>query len=219
MRVIESEQDLEEGLAHLIAVEPRFEAALAAGATPPLRRRSDGFDALVEIVVGQQVSVAAGAAIFGRVAAAGCVTPAAILARSDEELRALGLSRPKARTLRAAATAAEEGTLCFIRQRESDMDAAMAEMVAIKGIGPWTAEIYQMFAVGRADVFAPKDLALQEAARILFDRESRPTAAELAEMAAPWSPWRAVAARVLWAYYRVVKGRSGQALERGEGET
>ncbi len=216
MRVIETEDDIAEGVAHLVAVEPRFAVAVEASGKPPLRRRPDGFATLVEIVVGQQVSTAAGRAIFSRMAAAGCLTPEAVLARDDAALRGLGLSRPKIRTLRAAAEATAERRLCFVRQRESPVEAAMEEMTAIKGIGPWTAEIYQMFAVGRADVFAPRDLALQEAARALFEQAERPTAPALAAMAAPWSPWRGVAARALWAYYRVLKGRSGQALDAAD---
>ena len=82
-------------------------------------------------------------------------------------------------------------------------------LVAVPGIGVWTAEIYAMFALGRADVFAPADLALQEAARMLFALEARPSERALRGMAEAWSPWRAVAARMLWAYYRVAKDREG----------
>ncbi|HLQ18366.1 MAG TPA: DNA-3-methyladenine glycosylase 2 family protein, partial [Tabrizicola sp.] len=82
-------------------------------------------------------------------------------------------------------------------------------LVAVPGIGVWTAEIYAMFALGRADVFAPGDLALQEAARLLFELETRPSEKVLREMAAAWSPWRSVAARILWAYYRVARQREG----------
>jgi DNA-3-methyladenine glycosylase II len=85
----------------------------------------------------------------------------------------------------------------------------VAELTRIKGIGVWTAEIYAMFSLGRADVFAPGDLALQEAAARLFDLDGRPKEKALRVMAEAWSPWRAVAARLLWAYYRVDKGREG----------
>ena len=84
-----------------------------------------------------------------------------------------------------------------------------ARLTAITGIGPWTAQIYGMFAMGRADMFAPGDLALQEAARVLFDLEARPDANVLAGWAQAWSPWRSVAARALFAYYRIVKNREG----------
>ena len=91
------------------------------------------------------------------------------------------------------------------------MAAMGGTLVAIPGIGAWTAEIYAMFALGRADVFAPGDLALQEAARLVFGLEARPSERALRAMAEAWSPWRAVAARVLWAYYRVAKTREGVA--------
>ena len=85
----------------------------------------------------------------------------------------------------------------------------VATLTAVPGIGTWTAEIYAMFALGRADVFAPGDLALQEGARLLFDLPERPRERDLRTLALRWSPWRAVAARLLWAYYRVAKQREG----------
>jgi DNA-3-methyladenine glycosylase II len=86
---------------------------------------------------------------------------------------------------------------------------AQEHLVAVKGIGPWTAEIYLMFYAGHADVFAPGDLALQEAVKLGFALPNRPNARQLAAIAEVWSPWRAVAARLLWAYYRVAKSREG----------
>jgi len=82
-------------------------------------------------------------------------------------------------------------------------------LIAIKGIGPWTAEIYAMFSLGRADVFASGDLALQESAKLLFKLNERPTDKQIKQMAENWAPWRAVAARLLWAYYAVEKNREG----------
>lgn len=211
MRRIDCEADIEAGLAALCAAEPRFAEAYAATGRPPLRRHAGGFPGLLRIVVDQQLAVAAGAAIWARVEAAGATTPEAVAAASDDDLRALGLSRPKIRTARALADAATAGALCFKRQAALDYAKAFAELTAIKGIGPWTAEIYHMFCEGRADVFAPGDLALQEAARGLFTLEARPSAKALGAMAEAWSPWRAVAARLLWSYYRVLKHREGVA--------
>ena len=85
----------------------------------------------------------------------------------------------------------------------------IARLVEVPGIGAWTAEIYAMFSLGRADVFAPGDLALQEAVRMLFALDERPKEAQLRKMAEEWSPWRGVAARLLWAYYHVAKEREG----------
>ncbi|MBL9057466.1 MAG: hypothetical protein JNJ84_14460, partial [Rhodobacteraceae bacterium] len=124
---------------------------------------------------------------------------------SDEDLRAAGLSRQKARYGRALA----QSGIDFDALREMPDAEVVRVLTAVPGIGLWTAEIYAMFALGRADVFAPGDLALQEGARHLFGLPERPTERALRAMAEDWSPWRAVAARALWAYYRVIRAREG----------
>lgn len=209
--VIECERDLDRGVAHLIAVEPRFADVFDVAGPPPLRRAPGGFDALLRIVVEQQVSVAAGNAIWARVEAAGATTPKAVLARDIEALRSLGLSRPKARYAREIAAAVESRALCFHRIASAPEDDAMAELTAITGVGRWTAEIYLMFCEGRPDLFPAGDIALQEAARALFELDERPKGDAFDALAEPWSPWRAVAARMLWAYYKSLKGRDGKA--------
>ncbi len=110
--------------------------------------------------------------------------------------------------MRYARALAQAG-LDFDALRRAPNDEVIATLVALPGIGSWTAEIYAMFSLGRADVFAPGDLALQEATRMLFALEGRPSEKALRGMAEAWSPWRGVAARLLWAYYRVVKEREG----------
>jgi DNA-3-methyladenine glycosylase II len=204
-RIIQSPECVAEGAAWLAAREPRFAHALDLTGPLPLRRREDGFGALVDAIVGQQVSVASAAAIRGRLATAGLDAPAPILAAPDDALRACGLSRQKMRYLRALAAAGVD----FDALRTLPHDQVAATLTAIPGIGNWTAEMYAMFALGRADVFAPDDLALQESARLLFALPDRPKPRAFAAMAEPWSPWRAVAARLLWAYYRVAKDREG----------
>ncbi len=209
MRIIKNDADIAEGVSALIKIEPKFRIAVELSPPIPLRRKPSGFASLLQAIVGQQISVAAAAGIWTRIEAAGPVTPETILAMSDDALREWGLSRPKVKYAKAIAEAVDTGALSFDYCRDAPVDDAIKMLTAIKGVGPWTAEIYLMFSVGRADVFAPKDLALQESAKILFGLETRPTDKELAEMAAGWSPWRAVAARILWAYYRVAKGREG----------
>ena len=194
-----------EGAAWLAAVEPRFAVALELTGPLPLRRRRDGFPALLDAIVSQQVSVAAADAIWGRLKAGGYTGPRKLLAATDEELRACGLSRQKIRYARALAAA----RLPFAELRGRPTDDVIATLVEVPGIGRWTAEIYAMFSLGRADVICPGDLALQESARMLFGLDARPTERALREMAEPWSPWRGVAARLLWAYYRVAKEREG----------
>lgn len=204
-RIIHSLDCVAEGAAWLAAAEPRLEQALREVGPLPLRRESDGFPALLRAIVGQQVSVASARAIWARLEGAGLTDQVLMAEASDDMLRAAGLSRQKARYGRALAQA----RIDFDSLRGlPDADVVKA-LVAVPGIGVWTAEIYAMFALGRADVFAPGDLALQEAAKVLFGLETRPNERELRAMAAAWSPWRSVAARILWAYYRVAKEREG----------
>lgn len=198
-------EDIAEGVAALARVEPRFGHARALIDEVPLRRRPEGFDQLLSAIVSQQVSTASAAAIWARVAAAGLTDPASVRAAGEEGLRAVGLSRPKIRYALALA----EADLDFEALATLPDEDVIATLTALPGIGRWTAEIYALFSLGRADVFAAGDLALQEAARGLFALESRPREAALREMAGAWSPWRGVAARLLWAYYRVMKQREG----------
>ncbi|WOI54922.1 DNA-3-methyladenine glycosylase 2 family protein [Palleronia sp. LCG004] len=204
-RVITGPDDVAEGAAALAASEPRFAHALEASGPWPDRLRPDGFPALAQAIVSQQLSVASAAAIGARVEAAGLHSPEVVLAASDEMLKECGLSRPKQRYLRALAAAGID----FDALAAKPSDEVVATLVAVPGIGIWTAEIYALFALGRADVFPAGDLALQEGARMLFDLEARPGERALRAMAEPWSPWRGVAARGLWAYYAYVKGREG----------
>ncbi|MCI4661268.1 MAG: DNA-3-methyladenine glycosylase [Neomegalonema sp.] len=211
MRRIETEADLAEGAAHLCAVEPRFARVIETCGPPPLRRRPAGFAALLRVLVEQQVSVAAGNAIWARVEAAGCLTPQAVLARDIEGLRSVGLSRPKARYAQEIARAQISGGLDLQRLPKLSDEAARAHLTAITGIGPWTAEIYLMFCEGRPDLCPSGDIALQEAMRDLLGLAERPKGAEFDIHAAAWAPWRAIAARLLWSHYRTLKGREGKA--------
>lgn len=201
---IDTEVQLAQAARHLVALEPRFAPVLEAGPLP-LRRRADGFEALLSAIVSQQVSVASAAAIWARVEAAGLARASAMALATDEDLRAVGLSRPKQRYARALAQA----DLDYDDLREASSDEVIATLVALPGIGLWTAEIYAKFALGHADVFAAGDLALQEAARGMFDLPERPSEKEFRGMAQAWSPVRAVAARALWVYYRLEKDREG----------
>ncbi len=204
-RIIESASCVAEGADWLAAREPRFAEALELCRPLPLRRRPDGFEALLSAIVGQQVSIASAAAIWKRLDEAGLTDADAVAAAAPESLRAAGLSRPKI----AYAQGLARSGVDFVGLRTRPDEEVIATLTAIKGIGVWTAEIYAMFALGRADVFAAGDLALQEAARVLFELPERPSPAQLRTMALDWSPWRAVAARLLWAYYRTIKQREG----------
>lgn len=210
MKIIACAADIQEGIDWLARVDARFVPVIALSGDIPLRRHAPGFSGLANIIVSQQLSVASANAIWAKTLHnLGDVTPRAILAADDAALRACGLSSPKMRTLRALADAAHSGALPVDALHTMDAADAMAVLTAVKGVGPWTAEIYLMFYAGLADVFAAGDLALQESARIAFSLPERPTAKQIASMAEAWSPWRAVAARLLWAYYRVAKSREG----------
>ncbi|MEL6101336.1 MAG: DNA-3-methyladenine glycosylase 2 family protein [Pseudomonadota bacterium] len=205
MRIIETQRDVDEGADWLGRHDPRFAQALTHTGPLPLRRQPDGFAQLLSAIVSQQVSTASAAAIWDRIAGAGLVNEAAVRIATEDDLRAVGLSRQKISYAKALA----EAGIDYAALRAAPDTDIVATLTAVKGIGVWTAEIYAMFSLGRPDVFAPGDLALQEATRILFDLDERPKEKALREMARDWSPWRAVAARLLFAYYRVAKGREG----------
>ena len=204
-RIILTPDCVAEGAAWLALREPRFAAVLPRISPLPLRREAEGFDRLLSAIISQQVSVASARAIWARMEDAGMVTPAAVQSAGEEDLRACGLSRQKIRYARALADA----DIDYQRLQMNATADVIAELVKVPGIGVWTAEIYAMFSLGRADVFASGDLALQEAARLLFGLPERPKDRALREMAQEWSPWRAVAARLLWAYYKHCKDREG----------
>ncbi len=206
-RVIRGPACVAEGADYLARIEPRFADALAQTGEVPLRLRDDGFAELLGAIVSQQVSTTSAQAIWGRMVQAGLTDPVRVARATEAELRACGLSRQK---VRYAAALADAG-IDYAALRDLPTDAVIARLVEVPGIGHWTAEIYAMFSLGRADVFAPGDLALQEAARLLFELDARPGDRELRAMAEAWSPWRAVAARLLWSYYRLAKGREGIA--------
>ena len=204
-RLIRGVACVAEGAAWLAKHEPRFASALKITGLLPLRLREGGFHQLLSIIVSQQLSVSAAASIWTRVEAAGVITPSAIQNSSDEDMRALGLSRQKIRYARALADAGID----FDVLTNKPLEQVIQELTAVSGIGVWTAEIYAMFSLHRADVFAHADLALQEAARHLFDLDKRPTPKVMAQMAEDWRPWRSVAARLLWAYYKHINEREG----------
>jgi DNA-3-methyladenine glycosylase II len=179
---------------------------------PPLRRDPAGFSGLARLVVGQQVSIESARAIWLRLSTVtGPVEAATIAGLSDADLQGAGLSRPKIRTLRALTRAVDEGFDLDAIGRLDD-EAVRQSLCAVSGIGPWTADVYLMFCLGRADVFAPGDLALQVAAQDLLGLAERPQPAELSDIAERWRPVRAVAARLLWAYYGATRKRANQPL-------
>jgi DNA-3-methyladenine glycosylase II len=190
-------------LAHMDERTPAFAWRTALG----------GFAGLVRVIVGQQVSIAAAAAIWARLEAGlGAVTPKAVVASDIQGLRALGLSAPKARYVRAIAEAHLCGATDLERLHALDDAAAADVLCGLTGVGRWTADIYLMFCEGRRDVFPAGDLALQEGLRMAEGWPLRPTERELLARAEMWRPHRGVAAHLIWAYYGAMRSRQATPL-------
>jgi DNA-3-methyladenine glycosylase II len=211
---LHNQADLEAALARLVLRDPRLKPVAEKAGAFALRRREGGFAGLCAIICAQQLSTASAAAIRERLFKA--FDPfhhdTVRKARTDK-LKRLGLSAPKIRAIRAIGEAVANGAIDLDTVGQMDADAAHQALVALHGVGPWTADIYLLFCLGHADAFPAGDLAVQEAVRIAFDLRKRPDAKALAKLAEAWRPWRGVAAHLLWAYYHVVKRREGISLQ------
>lgn len=196
---------LKRGLSALAEADPDLAAAIVATGVLPVRSLDPGFGTLLNIIMAQQLSTESAAAIWGRLEAA-CdpMTPETLLQIHPRRLRTIGLSKQKALYARELAKALERGAPDLATLHALSDEEAIATLTQVKGIGRWTAEIYLLFALGRADVMPADDLALQVAAQRLKKLDRRPSGRELRSMAEAWQPWRSVAARVLWHYYRIV---------------
>ena len=197
--------DLQAAVDALVTIEPRFAPVARRAAPLSIRMRKAGFATLADIIVSQQLSVGAADAIAGRLLDQGIVSRQDYLDASDDVLRQCGLSHQKIGYIRALAL----GGVDF-DALESLPDRSVVEILTgIRGIGPWTAKIYLIFCLGRLDVIPAGDLAVREAARDLLLLEDRPTERQLLVIAEAWTPWRTVAACLLWECYRMKKKRVG----------
>ena len=201
MQIIRNDDDVRAGLEALLRLDPRLRPLAEAAGPLPLRLVEPGFAGLAHVVVSQMVSRASAQAIWGRICADGAESAERYAALAPDMWRSFGLSRGKAETLQRVAALIVGGRLDLAALALDPPQTALAKLVALKGIGPWTAEVYLMFSSGHADVFPAGDVALQAGFAMAFDCPERPTAKELAAAAAAWTPWRSVAARLLWAYY------------------
>ena len=169
---------------------------------PPLWDRPPGFGTLLYIILEQQVSLASARAAYSRlVSAANPLTPEAFLGMEDETLKAIGFSRQKIRYGRGLAQALLDGHLNLEGLAEEEDEAVVAELVQLKGIGRWSAEIYLMEALLRPDRWPVGDLALAKAVRQVKRLEETPSPDRLAELGEAYRPWRSVAARIFWHHY------------------
>lgn len=211
---IEDDRDVRRGVRYLCKTCEHMRRVYEAAGEPPLRRREAGFEGLARIVVGQQLSVASANAIWERThAAVQPFTAEKFSRRRDTTFQAAGLSRAKIRTLRGIAKAISTSEIDLGGLGHLPEDEVHEALTALPGVGPWTADVFLMFCLGRADAWAAGDLALQVAAQRAMGLDERPSVPELAELAERWRPWRGVAARLLWTYYRVLQdNKSGAPL-------
>ena len=199
--------DVAPALRVLSRKEPALRRAIKAIGRPHVRRREGGFEGLFRIIVEQQVSVPSAQAIWRRVGEGlkrDC--PKTVGGAGVEGLRALGLSAPKATYVAGLAEAAVTRTVDFEGLGALDDAEALATLVALKGVGPWTASIYLLFCEGRVDIWPPNDVALLRAWEAASGAETSQKALDL--HAAAWAPHRGIAAHVLWTYYAHLKGRT-----------
>ncbi|WP_201556308.1 DNA-3-methyladenine glycosylase family protein [Psychrobacter sp. 72-O-c] len=197
LQTIDTPEKLKTQIMAIIAIEPKFAPIYQQVGVPSLRRNAGGFEQLMRAMVGQQLSVAAATSIWQRLAEAGLTTPQVIMQAEDDTLRAQGLSKQKIRYTRSLV----EHDIDFDALITLTNEDVIKILTAVIGIGHWTAEMYLLFSLGRADVLAVDDLAIKVAAMDLLGLVERPTPKELKTATQEWSPHRSAASLLLWAHY------------------
>ncbi|MFM9977580.1 MAG: DNA-3-methyladenine glycosylase family protein [Sphingomonadaceae bacterium] len=199
-----SAEVLRDHLDALGRIEPAFARAIAVAGYPKPRVRQRGYETLLRTIVGQQISFKAADSVWLKLAAniGNIAAPHALLARSDEDLRAAGLSRQKIGYARSLAELVATGAL-DLHDLPAEDEAAIAMLTQIKGIGRWSAEIYLLFAEGRPDIWPAGDLAVQEDVGRLLGHDARPSEKRVREIAEAWRPYRGAAAIFAWHHYKV----------------
>ena len=192
----------------LAARDAALARAYADYGVPDWRHAEPDYAVIARMIAFQQITTRAARTIWGRVEAhLGPVCTQAVLSAAEDDLRACGLSRPKIRHLRSIAEAVEAGALDLERVHAADMAAARAELIAVKGIGPWTADLFLM-ACGRLDAFPAGDVGLMEAYRLLRSDEARFESKAFTAIAEDWRPYRGVAAHLLWGWINAERDRT-----------
>jgi DNA-3-methyladenine glycosylase II len=207
MQIFAGQDDLAAAVAELAEREPRFARLASRHGVPALRRMEPGLASLLRIVTDQLISLKAAAAIWQRLETGlASLDQQTVAAVEEGQLRSLGLSGAKARSFRAIAQAASDGALDFDRLQGLDDEQVLKCLQSIRGIGPWTANIYLLMALRRSDGWPAEDLALQHAVQDLFALTERPKPAIMRHLAEEWRPWRGAAAHLLWRHYRDLRG-------------
>lgn len=209
--------DTAEGVAwhleKLTALDPRLAPMLESVGTVQPRVNPQHFAGMAKVVCGQLLSVQSAAAIWARYAALpGALEAEGYLGLSEDDVRAAGFSRAKYTTMRAMAEAVVSGELDFAEVDLLPGDVAIARLVALKGVGPWTAEVYLLFCAGHPDIFPAGDLALLKAAHHGLGLDARPTIKDMIGLAQDWSPHRSAAALLFWRYFAALKNREASLL-------
>lgn len=208
IQTIENTQQLHEHIMALIVIEPRFLFIYEQVGMPSLRHNVGGFEQLMRAMVGQQLSVAAAASIWQRLLDAVLTNPQAIIKATDEDLRAQGLSKQKTRYIRSLV----DHDIDFAALEIMPDEEAIEVLTAVTGIGRWTAEMYLLFSLKRADVLAVDDLAIKVAAMALLGLMERPTPKQLKNLTQDWSPHRSAASLLLWSYYGLLRNQTAVPL-------
>jgi DNA-3-methyladenine glycosylase II len=197
-----TKETMQHGIEYLVEADADLARLVSRLGSPPLWARAPGFPTLVHIILEQQVSLASARAAYNKLAvAAGSLSPGRFLEFSDTELKGFGFSRQKTRYCRVLARAILNGDLDLTALEAETDQTVRAGLTAIKGIGPWTADIYLLMALLRPDVWPAGDLALAVSIQKIKGLPDRPDTAAMNRIASRWSPWRAVAARILWHDY------------------
>ena len=213
-RTLLTEETMAHGLSFLSDTDPDLAEILKHLGPPPLRAREPGFPTLVYLILEQQVSLTSARATYDRLAdRLSPLTPEGFLELDDATLKNIGFSRQKTAYCRHLALSILENRLNLPGLGEMDTPVARSELMKIKGIGPWTADIYLLSALGRPDIWPKGDLALAVSVQKVKNLASRPTPDELAAISTPWQPWRAVAARILWHDYLSNTERTSRSSE------
>lgn len=208
IQTIENVKELSAHITALITIEPRFSPVYEQVGLPDLRHNAGGFTQLMRAMVGQQLSVAAASSIWQRLVHAGLTMPKAIIKATDEDLRAQGLSKQKIRYIRSLV----EHNIDFAALQTLSDEDVIKTLTAVIGIGRWTAEMYLLFSLKRADVLAVDDLAIKVAAMDLLGLAERPTPKQLKNLTQDWSPHRSAASLLLWQYYGYLRQKTAMPL-------
>jgi DNA-3-methyladenine glycosylase II len=205
-----NQQSLEQGTRELASRDADLASIVRRLGTPPLWPRDPGFATLIHIILEQQISLKAAYTMLRRLENhLGVLTPASVIEAGNDALRALGLTRQKSRYCLELATRVHSGELRLENLAELPTDEGRQALLQVPGLGPWSVDVYYMTALRKPDVWPFGDLALADAIADIKGLEAHPTRDEQIGIIEAWAPWRAVAARLLWAHYLNARGQLG----------